>query len=363
VKFTTQGLVSLAVAKNGSEGDLDRLRFTVTDTGVGIPPEAQAQLFQPFSQADASITRRFGGTGLGLSISRRLVELMGGRIGLTSQAGSGSSFWFELVLPQAERPAELEERSRGPEERRGGLALVAEDLPMNQELARAMLRRAGWEADVVPNGEEAVRAVSARRYDLVLMDIQMPIMDGITATRRIRELPTPAGEVPIVAMTANVLPQQVSEFLAVGMTGHVAKPVRQRELETALAAAVPSPRRAAAETAAQAAADDQGAFDASVFASVQDALPHERLKEHVADFGAQLDAVAGASGESDRTALRFDAHKIVSQAGMLGLMRLSGRARELEQAAAADDGIEPALARFREAVPDLERHIAPLMAR
>lgn len=363
VKFTAEGLVSLSVAGAGRDGDRLRIRFTVTDTGVGIDPESQQQLFQPFAQADASITRRYGGTGLGLSISRRLVELMGGEIGFLSNPGHGSSFWFTVSLPPSEAP------DIAPAAPQGGRAepahiLVAEDLPMNQELARAMVERAGHRVEIVGDGAQAVRAAAGGGYDLVLMDIQMPVMDGLAATREIRRLPPPAGAVPIVAMTANVLPHQVAEFLAAGMNGHVAKPVKQRELQSAIASALASrPRRERPpEAPAPEPEPEDLAFEPATFDGVCEAIPPERLLGYVRDLDATVAAVAAASAAGDCAAIAGDAHRIVSQAGMLGLPRLSERARALEDACRAGDGIEPALASFRTAAGDLRTHILPRLA-
>jgi signal transduction histidine kinase/CheY-like chemotaxis protein/HPt (histidine-containing phosphotransfer) domain-containing protein len=365
VKFTAEGLVSLAVARQASEGDRERIRFTVTDTGVGIDPESQVQLFRPFAQADASITRRYGGTGLGLSISKQLVELMGGEIGFLSQPGQGSSFWFTVSLPRAERPSMFDDHTPA-ETRHAACILVAEDLPMNQELARAMISRAGHEVVIVDDGREALEAVQARHFDLVLMDIQMPRMDGITATLEIRKLPPPAGNIPIVAMTANVLPQQVTEFLAAGMNGHVAKPVRQRELNAAIASALAAaparprpeaPKNEAAPAPAAPPADD-GAFDEEAYRGVAEAIPAGRLSTYVEDLQKLADSVSAATPETDPNAIIVDAHKIISQAGMLGLTRLSQRARAVEDAARAGSGLDTALPAFREAAPDIERHLA-----
>lgn len=365
VKFTSEGLVSLAVGKEAEEGDRERIRFTVTDTGLGIDPERQAQLFQPFVQADASITRRYGGTGLGLSISKQLVELMGGKIGFHSQPGQGSSFWFSVSLPKAERPSMFDDNAPAVPTR-SACILVAEDLPMNQELARAMIGRAGHEVVIAEDGLVALAAVQARHFDLILMDIQMPRMDGVTATIEIRKLPPPVGNIPIVAMTANVLPQQVTEFLSAGMNGHVAKPVRQRELNAAIAAALtaspPRPRPAVEAAAPAAAPEANGAFDEAAYRSVEEAIPAGRLSQYVEDLQRLADAVAASPDDADPGPLIIDAHKIISQAGMLGLTRLSERARAVEDAGRAGTALGPALALFREAAPDIGRHLGPRMA-
>ncbi|HEY8380585.1 MAG TPA: ATP-binding protein [Microvirga sp.] len=231
VKFTPQGRVSLTVECLEMNARCSTLRFAVTDTGIGIPSSKIGSLFQRFSQVDGSIRREFGGTGLGLAISKRLVELMGGQIGVDSTEGQGSTFWLTLQLAkatdalasEAPHPAEAIEEATAR-------ILLAEDLAVNQEIAKAVLQAAGHSVDVVDDGAAAIKAVQAERYDLVLMDVQMPVMDGITATRRIRALDHPAARLPIIAMTANVLPQQVAQFRAAGMTDHVGKPFKKEEL-------------------------------------------------------------------------------------------------------------------------------------
>ncbi|KQT57031.1 hypothetical protein ASG52_02845 [Methylobacterium sp. Leaf456] len=225
VKFTRRGGVTLAL--EASDGE--RIGFSVRDTGIGIPAAKQHLLFERFSQIDGTIRREFGGTGLGLAISKRLVELMGGTIGLTSEPEVGSTFRVEVPLPAVALPAPVvptAERLRRPACR----VLLVEDVFLNQELGRAVLELGGHAVDIASSGAEAIRAVAERTYDLVLMDIQMPGMDGLTATRCIRALGGPAAEVPIVAMTANVLPHQMSDYLAAGMQGHIGKPFKREAL-------------------------------------------------------------------------------------------------------------------------------------
>jgi CheY-like chemotaxis protein len=213
----------------------NRLHFSVEDTGIGIAEERQGSLFQRFSQLDGSIRREFGGTGLGLAISKHLIELMGGQIGVRAREESGTVFWFTVELARAEpTPAEaprVEAKSRNARAR----ILLVEDIAINQDIARAVLQGAGHEVDVVSDGAEAIMAVQVNTYDLVLMDIQMPVMDGITATQRIRALPGRAADLPIIAMTANVLPQQVAAFRAAGMDDHVGKPFKREELHAVIA--------------------------------------------------------------------------------------------------------------------------------
>jgi signal transduction histidine kinase/DNA-binding NarL/FixJ family response regulator len=350
VKFTSQGLVSLAVAKVRDEGPNERLRFTVTDTGPGVPATRQDQLFEPFTQADASITRRYGGTGLGLSISKRLVELMGGEIGFASQEGAGSTFWFTVSLPRSKEPDMLSEGNMPSSNGTGASILLVEDLPMNQELALAMLKRGGHRVDVAGDGLEALEAMKDGSYDLVLMDIQMPRMDGITAAKEIRAMPGQAGKVPILAMTANVLPDQVREFLDAGMNGHVAKPVRQADLHAAIASVLAAPLADETQTSTA----DEPQFDEATFRDVQAMLPPDRLTGYIDDLDRlAAELVATDPERADGKAVGSAAHKLVSQAGMLGLGRLSESARAVEQACRSEGDLTVPLSRFRAAAGDV----------
>jgi signal transduction histidine kinase/CheY-like chemotaxis protein len=232
IKFTPAGGVTVSLRHESVSASHDRLRFCVVDTGIGIPTSKQDRLFERFSQVDRSTSRRYGGSGLGLAICKQLVELMGGAIGVDSEPGRGSTFWFCVTLPRAkEAGASGPSTSERPALRTGPKCiLLAEDVEINQEIARTILENAGYEVDVVSNGAEAVAAVQNSAYDLVLMDVQMPVMDGIAATRHIRALPRPAGAVPVVAMTANVFAEQIASFKEAGMNDHVGKPFRHDEL-------------------------------------------------------------------------------------------------------------------------------------
>ncbi|HEU4530873.1 MAG TPA: response regulator, partial [Steroidobacteraceae bacterium] len=222
----------------------------VADSGIGIAAAQLEKLFERFTQADSSITRRYGGTGLGLAISRSLVELMGGEIGATSEIGQGSTFWFVLPLPAGSRavakPVATTEAHEAvhaatcpgstPLAGRGRLLLV-EDNPVNQRVALHMLDKMGYQVELAQNGVEAVQKLASARYDLVLMDCQMPEMDGFEATRTIRD---PASrvldhDVPVVAMTANAFAEDRERCLAAGMNDFLAKPVDRQTLAAMLA--------------------------------------------------------------------------------------------------------------------------------
>jgi signal transduction histidine kinase len=224
VKFTAEGGVVARLTAGPAPG---ALRFEVADTGIGIAPEVQDRLFQRFSQGDSSISRSYGGTGLGLAISKALVELMGGRIGVDSAIGHGSVFWLEVSAPQVEaydagapRPAADPGAAR---------ILLVDDHPMNREIGAALLTLVGCQVQTADNGQQAVAMAARGGFDIILMDIHMPEMDGLAATRAIRALPGEVGQIPIIAMSADALPQQVERCYAAGMVDHVAKPV-QREV-------------------------------------------------------------------------------------------------------------------------------------
>ena len=244
VKFTDAGSVRLALATEEGVDGSTVLRATVADTGVGLDPAQIDQMFDRFTQADGSVSRRFGGTGLGLAISRRLLDIMGGEIRASSDGATGSTFWFRVPLmrSEAETVADAEQAGDGLE--RPLRVLLAEDNPANRTLIAALLGPMGVSLDMVENGEEAVRAAATETYDLILMDMQMPVMDGPAAARAIRV----AGDAtPIVALTANVLPEQIEQCRAAGMQGHVAKPIDPRTLMAAMTEhARPAQEKAAA---------------------------------------------------------------------------------------------------------------------
>jgi signal transduction histidine kinase/ActR/RegA family two-component response regulator len=234
VKFTPDGSVTLRARVREGNGGQCWLHIEVIDTGIGIGADAQRRLFQPFSQADASTTRRYGGTGLGLAICKALAQLMGGDIGVNSEAGKGSRFWVELPFACGETAAGIEEEAPAGNpvvtgELRGHV-LVAEDNPVNRRVAEEMLRRIGFSVDTAEDGRQAIDAALAHDYDLVLMDCDMPVVDGFEASRAIRRREGAGRHVPIVAMTASALSGDRERCLAAGMDDYLSKPTRLEDI-------------------------------------------------------------------------------------------------------------------------------------
>lgn len=246
IKFTDRGTVTLSVERDPEGPGPIPLKFMVADTGIGIPEEHLPKLFDRFSQADTSITRRFGGSGLGLNISRMLVELMGGRIGARSRLGEGTTLFFTLSLDPAPSGASA---PLSPEESdtaagSGGSAadarplriLLAEDYPSNVLIVQAFLKGTPWVLEVAKDGQEAVDRFAGLKYDVVLMDLQMPVKDGYAATREIRALERERGSppVPIIALSATATTDDIQRSLEAGCGGHLAKPVKKASLLKAI---------------------------------------------------------------------------------------------------------------------------------
>ncbi|MDQ3471825.1 MAG: response regulator [Pseudomonadota bacterium] len=361
IKFTSEGRVTLEVSHTvqGEDGNF-RFRFEVQDTGIGIPPDKLAGLFSAFTQADNSTKRRFGGSGLGLAISKRLVVAMGGDIGARSAPGKGSLFWFEVPLLEGDAvrmSAGTAQTSKPIVPRR---LLLADDVELNRDIIRTMLERDGHEVVVANDGLEAVNLASQSRFDLVLMDIHMPVMDGIEATRLIRDLDSGNSAMPILALTANVMVTEQQKCIEAGMNGVLMKPVEWDRLRSAIdqfggqragAELDSSPTEASAE-------HEEIPFGEDVFARVRQLLPEAQLQAHVEALEASVGALRIA-GSTDLQSLEAIAHKVVSQAGMLGLFRLSARSARIEQSCRAGHGVRRALERFREASSDVRDYLRP----
>jgi signal transduction histidine kinase/ActR/RegA family two-component response regulator len=235
VKFTAQGRICLTVQQHAGAPEYQEFSFIVEDTGIGMDAQALAQLFQRFHQVDNSATRKFGGAGLGLEISQSLAQLMGGHIDVSSQLGVGSTFTLRLALPLAQAAAEPAQASvpqgTAPSEHLGLRVLLVEDNPINQKVASLMLEKLQCEVSTCDNGALAIDQVQAQAFDLVLMDVNMPVMDGLTATRHIRALPGAVARIPIVVVTADVMNDARDQALAAGASDFLAKPLQIPQLQ------------------------------------------------------------------------------------------------------------------------------------
>ncbi|WP_085314332.1 PAS domain-containing hybrid sensor histidine kinase/response regulator [Derxia lacustris] len=397
VKFTSRGGVRLAARLLACEPDALLLRFEVRDSGIGIAEADQIRLFRPFEQADNSTTRRFGGTGLGLAINRRLAELMGGTVGVESQLGEGSCFWFTARLARLAGAAAaataaptvtalLREELSLVARCRGRRVLLCEDDPVNQEVARAQLGELGLEVSIAADGHSAVEQARASAWSLIFMDMQMPRMDGLDATRAIRQLAGHAAT-PIVALTAGAFGEDRARCLAAGMNDHLAKPVDTRALHAMLARWLPTsaggspadataPVRSAAAPVATVVPAAALAVPAAVTLTVA-APPPTALPEPNAAFGLvarlarlpgldvarALEAVAGRTDLLERVLLAFVrhaqrrpgdltpaevrrwSHALAGAAGGIGALGIMDLARAAEAAARAaelaDGAIQP----------------------
>ncbi|MDC0717736.1 PAS domain-containing protein [Nannocystis bainbridge] len=321
IKFTAHGEVQVEVSAE-VEAERARLRFAVRDTGIGIAPERLTAIFVPFEQGDASTTRRFGGTGLGLTIADRLVRLMGGAIAVDSKVGTGSTFSFAVELACATEPQRAETRpppAKPSRATRRMRVLLAEDHPINQLVAAEMLRGAGHEVAVVHDGHAALAAASSTRFDLVLMDVQMPGMDGWEAAAEIRKHPDPrVRSVPIVAMTARATEADRLHSLERGMDGFLTKPVQISDLQAVLATIGERPNGAV---------EDWDAVMKRVAGSHKTLL---KMIDMARDEAPKVAEVLRASAVKDPEVMRQAAHRTAGTAALFSAGELLALARELE---------------------------------
>ncbi len=346
VKFTDAGTITVT-ARRTADGEIE---VAVADTGIGIAADQQNRLFREFDRLDAPRAHRVEGTGLGLMITRRLAELMGGSVGVDSTPGQGSRFWFRLPLeacdPPIVAPGAQTDDGNVLRTRDGGRprVLLAEDNPANQMVARLMLERLGCTVDLAATGAEALVAVTSRGYDVVLMDISMPEMDGVAAAQAIRELPGAAGRLPIIAATANAFPDDLASYRQAGMTGHVIKPILRTALRAGLVdaglvevrpAAVSAPAVPALAPASAAAPACDWVDRRLLDEALGELPPDDRnflIDVFLSDCEAQLAALAAPSGPDDLPALKVAAHTLKGSSGTFGATRLADHLLAIEQA-------------------------------
>jgi signal transduction histidine kinase/FixJ family two-component response regulator/HPt (histidine-containing phosphotransfer) domain-containing protein len=354
VKFTESGSVTVRASVEEFKGALFELRFEVADTGVGIEPALQGKLFQAFSQGDGSLTRKHGGTGLGLAICKQLVGLMKGRMGVTSVPGKGSTFWFVLPLRRLESAGSMElaaalsSRPLAPPPSSPSGAtrkiLVAEDNPINQEVMREVLADLGYEADIVENGLLALRALEQQSYPLVLMDCQMPELDGYGAAREIRRRELGDRHIAVIAVTAHAFEGEREKALAAGMDDYVTKPISASVLSEMIQRWWPKPlgrdpesgeRRASIRVAA--------APQAPVSALAPDVRRSDAVaKVFLKYVPGQVETIGRAVAAGDAEALRSAAHKLKGSSLAVGVPRMA------ELCAMLEDGVGDAVANFAE---------------
>lgn len=337
VKFTERGAVRVEVAPLQDAAATAYLRFEVSDSGIGIAEQDLEKLFQPFSQVDASAARRHHGSGLGLAICKRLVEAMGGQIGVESRPQHGSTFWFTLPLRVAQ-PEELE--TVGVLRPRALSILLVEDVVESARVLEALLRREGHTVTRADSGAAALAALQCSPFDLVLMDLRMPAMDGFEATRRIRALPDPErAAVTVFALTANVMRNTVDACLAAGMQDVVAKPLRLPQLNAKLVARFGGEPAGVTEEAA--AHQGEPPLDLDTLAYYRDAMGTSALLNVTSLYSnnslAYLDAMARAVERGDLAVIARDAHRMAGSSMMLGIRDIGALAMELEEAALAGD--------------------------
>ena len=354
LKFTEQGSVIIRVRSITADAGTTLLRFEIQDTGIGISSAQQETLFEEFTQAESSTARRYGGTGLGLAISKRLVHAMGGDIGCRSEPGKGSTFWFEVAFDIGEAPADELEAPGLDQAYLSRFAdaklLLVEDDRINELVATRMLGRAGFRVEVARDGAAALEMAALREFDLILMDVQLPDMDGFEVTRQIRGADEGRPNVPILAMTANPMDDNRQACLAAGMDGFIAKPIdRARMIETIDTHLHRTGRVAKPATPWGDSISDDGAepvqdlsspvIDRNVFEQfASDVGPEHRdmlVEEFAAETADKVETIGAAVRNHDFEAAQRLAHSLKSGAGTFGAIALQKCAESLEGAGAA----------------------------
>lgn len=371
IKFTEAGSIEIAARCISERDDEAKIEFSVNDTGIGIAPDQVGKLFQEFSQADASINRKFGGTGLGLAISKRIIEQMGGDIRVESEFGKGTTFTFSVTLPKASVTTLADNRGQATDDVFGRIlaslgrplrVLLAEDNPTNQLVFTKLVQGFNFEVTVAANGQEALDRATTGSFDVVFMDMRMPGMDGLAAARAIRALGGAWQDIPIIALTANAFPDDVRACREAGMNEFMAKPIRKKVLVEKLckllgnrqpepegyaevAADPASPALSVVETpdlpitppAEVALADVAPILDRAAFEELVDAIGiagvRATLDVYVTETSGRLELLRRLSCDCDRARIKDEAHTLKGASGTFGLRQVSELAKELEYTA------------------------------
>ncbi len=373
IKFTKKGEVKISVSKEKQSQTHIVLRFAVSDTGIGIPKDRMERLFKPFSQADSSTTRKFGGTGLGLSISKKLAEMMGGQIGVESEYGTGSTFWFTAVFEKREKSIKDEKRKEQHPRISENICLppdlrilLVEDNLFNQQVALAVLRKFRLCADIANNGKKALEILGKKPYDLVLMDIEMPEMDGLEAVRILRNSAFENRNVPVIAMTAHALIGSRERYLQAGMNDYVAKPVNPDELFAAICRNISKSSGTVSVSAQPLQTKDSPSLSPvpnEIFSPVSAEIPHPKeedtrsvfdrqdllrrmggsenimkiiVENFPSQFSEELEKLRLCAKEGNAEKIRFQAHTLKGMAANASASRLRDAVFELESSAKQD---------------------------
>ncbi|MCA9755238.1 MAG: response regulator [Candidatus Eisenbacteria bacterium] len=355
IKFTAQGRVEVNVeapsAAPALEGATETVTFSVSDTGIGLAPDKMDRVFESFAQADSSTTREFGGTGLGLAIARQIVEQMGGRISVESQLGRGSRFWFELPLPRAMAEEETSlvtstKRNTGKIAPLGFRVLVAEDNEINREVAREMLELLGCECVMAANGRQAVDVFSQRRFDVVLLDCQMPVLDGFGAVAEMRRIEESdqRGRTPVVAVTANAMREDRDRSISAGMDGFLSKPYTLAELRRTISTWCRPDRKSASAPSSLSPKLSTPTLEIGALDNLRKLENLGRrgavsrfLKSFLRNTPPSLERMRAALTGRDFEGLEREAHSLKSTAALVGAVRMGALALDLEHAARRQD--------------------------